>query len=85
MSPSFLRWAGLGCLSLLVACGAAGCGQKGPLYLRDSNGKVVTRPAGSAAAPAPQGTQQPATQQPTTDPPAGRTKKNSTDDDSSKK
>ncbi len=35
---------------VLVACGsvvAAGCGQKGPLYLPDKNASVVTRPAGS--------------------------------------
>jgi predicted small lipoprotein YifL len=30
---------------------AAGCGQKGPLYLPDKNASVVTRPAGSATPP----------------------------------
>ena len=41
-----------------AALAAAACGQKGPLYLPDHNGSVVTRPAGStedAAQPAPQG------------------------------
>jgi predicted small lipoprotein YifL len=41
-----------------AALGALGCGQKGPLYLPDHNGAVVTRPAGAS-----QGSQ-PATQQP---------------------
>jgi predicted small lipoprotein YifL len=27
----------------------AGCGQKGPLYLPDKGGEVVTRPGGGAA------------------------------------
>ena len=39
----------------LVVCGsvvAAGCGQKGALYLPDKNASVVTRPAGSNAPPA---------------------------------
>ena len=45
---------------------AAACGQKGPLYLPDQNGSVVTRPAGStggAAQPAPQGAPDPSKQQ----------------------
>jgi predicted small lipoprotein YifL len=29
----------------LLACVLAGCGQKGPLYLPDKPGEVVTRPA----------------------------------------
>jgi len=29
----------------------AGCGQKGPLYLPDSSGEVVTRPAAESTAP----------------------------------
>jgi len=36
--------------SVLIVCGsliAAGCGQKGPLYLPDKNASVVTRPAGA--------------------------------------
>jgi predicted small lipoprotein YifL len=53
---------------VLVVCGsvvAAGCGQKGPLYLPDKNASVVTRPAGSSnpapaqPAPAPGASQQP--------------------------
>jgi predicted small lipoprotein YifL len=54
---------------------ALGCGQKGPLYLPDHNGSVVTRPAGGAQN---SGTAQPATQQPpqapkADGPPAGTT------------
>jgi predicted small lipoprotein YifL len=35
---------------LLVAAvaGLSGCGQKGPLYLPDKGGEVVTRPGGQA-------------------------------------
>ena len=39
----------------LLACAVAvlgGCGQKGPLYLPDQAGKVVTRPAQSTPPPA---------------------------------
>ena len=49
-----------------AALAAAACGQKGPLYLPDHNGSVVTRPAGStggAAQPAPQGAPDPSKQQ----------------------
>jgi predicted small lipoprotein YifL len=35
----------------------AGCGQKGPLYLPDKGGEVVTRPGGQAQQPGPTGTQ----------------------------
>lgn len=35
--------------SLLAALGAAGCGQKGPLYLPDEAGEVVTRPTQTPA------------------------------------
>ena len=76
-------WAGAVCLSLLVAGGVAGCGQKGPLYLPERNGTVITRPG--ASTPAPQGTQQPATQHPTTDQPPAQSKKPPGDDDASKK
>lgn len=34
-------------LGILMLC--AGCGQKGPLYLPDHRGSVVTRPAGAAS------------------------------------
>ena len=44
-----LNWVVLVCASVV----AAGCGQKGPLFLPDKNASVVTRPAGSAAPPAP--------------------------------
>lgn len=49
----------------LMVCGsvmAAGCGQKGPLYLPDKNASVVTSPAGSTTKPpssTPQGTTTP--------------------------
>ena len=33
------------CVAALLACAVAGCGQKGPLYLPDAPGEVVTRPA----------------------------------------
>jgi predicted small lipoprotein YifL len=39
---------------ILIACAcltAAGCGQKGPLFLPDKNGKVVTRPGRSQGTP----------------------------------
>lgn len=38
----------------LMVCGsvvAAGCGQKGPLYLPDKNASVVTSPGGTSTAP----------------------------------
>jgi predicted small lipoprotein YifL len=40
-----MRW--IVAVTLLAgASGLAGCGQKGPLYLPDKGGEVVTRPAG---------------------------------------
>jgi predicted small lipoprotein YifL len=33
--------------------GLAGCGQKGPLYLPDKGGEVVTRPGGQTPTPPP--------------------------------
>lgn len=51
-------------LLALVALAAGGCGQKGPLYLPDKGGKVVTSaPAGPQAQPAP-GVAAPATTSP---------------------
>ena len=41
---------------LIVGTQIAGCGQKGPLYLPDQGGEVVTRPGGQA-----QGSQSPET------------------------
>ena len=42
-----------GCLLLaLAALAAGGCGQKGPLYLPDKGGKVVTSAPPAAASPA---------------------------------
>jgi predicted small lipoprotein YifL len=43
-----LNWIVLVCAGVA----AAGCGQKGPLFLPDKNASVVTRPAGSATPPA---------------------------------
>jgi predicted small lipoprotein YifL len=39
---------------IAAAAVLAGCGQKGPLYLPDKGGQVVTRPGGQAQQPAPQ-------------------------------
>jgi predicted small lipoprotein YifL len=44
-----------GLLLALAVLAAAGCGQKGPLYLPDKNAKVVTKPA-PAETPAPAAT-----------------------------
>jgi predicted small lipoprotein YifL len=66
--------------SVLVAAGVAslivlaGCGQKGPLYLPDQGGEVVTRPAGQG-----QTQSQETAPQPSTQTPADTTKKS--DDD----
>jgi len=46
----------------------AGCGQKGPLYLPDQGGEVVTRPAGQTQS-------QETAPQPSTQAPADSTKK----------
>jgi predicted small lipoprotein YifL len=49
----------------------AACGQKGPLYLPDKGGEVVTRPGGGTP-----GTQSPETApQPSTQPPDSTTQK----------
>ena len=42
----------MGRFALLIAAVAVlvGCGQKGPLYLPDKGGEVVTRPGGGQAA-----------------------------------
>ncbi|MGH8241127.1 MAG: LPS translocon maturation chaperone LptM [Steroidobacteraceae bacterium] len=55
----------------------AACGQKGPLYLPDTGGEVVTRPAG-ATQDAPQTPQQASPEtapQPSTQPPQNTTPK----------
>ena len=51
--------AGLSAAALL-----AGCGQKGPLYLPDQGGEVVTRPGGQNQSPSPETAPQPSTQTP---------------------
>jgi predicted small lipoprotein YifL len=51
----------VGPLLILAGLTAGGCGQKGPLYLPDKGGKVVTSaPAASEAQPAPAATAPPA-------------------------
>ena len=55
-----------------AALTAAACGQKGPLYLPEHTGTVVTRPAQPPAAPAPQN-----------NPPQGSTQQNSSSSQSS--
>jgi predicted small lipoprotein YifL len=48
-------------LLALAALAAGGCGQKGPLYLPDKGGRVVTSaPAATQAQPAPPATAPPA-------------------------
>ena len=54
-------------IAMLGATGAllAGCGQKGPLYLPDQGGEVVTRPGGQTqSSPSPETAPQPSTQTP---------------------
>ena len=48
----------------------AGCGQKGPLYLPDKGGEVVTRPGGGAAQQQAPQNQPPGTQAAPANPPA---------------
>jgi len=59
--------------TLLAGCAVlTGCGQKGPLYLPDKGGEVVTRPAGQTQ----QTPQSPETApQPSTQPPPNATDK----------
>jgi predicted small lipoprotein YifL len=53
--------AGVSCVLLAVL---AACGQKGPLYMPDKGGDVVTRPAGQTSQPpqSPETAPQPSTQ-----------------------
>lgn len=53
MADASKRLIGLACLLLALP----GCGKKGPLYLPDEAGEVVTRPAGTP--PASEGTEAP--------------------------
>lgn len=46
MADASMRLAALACLLLALP----GCGKKGPLYLPDEAGEVVTRPSGSPPA-----------------------------------
>jgi len=45
-----------------VLVGLVGCGQKGPLYLPDKGGEVVTRPSGQTQQQSPETAPQPSTQ-----------------------
>jgi predicted small lipoprotein YifL len=72
---------GLAAVSIVAALVIAACGQKGPLYLPDKGGEVVTRPAGATPGTPQQQPQQPAQQpspetapQPATTPPESTTK-----------
>jgi predicted small lipoprotein YifL len=58
------------CLGALIGSGLllAGCGQKGPLYMPDTGGAVVTRPAGAAQSNPQQPTQPSQTASPETAP-----------------
>jgi predicted small lipoprotein YifL len=38
-------------LGVVVLASLAACGQKGPLYMPDQGGEVVTRPAGQTQSP----------------------------------
>lgn len=51
-----------------IATTLVACGQKGPLYLPDQGGEVVTRPAGAGQtqSPSPETAPQPSTQPPNT-------------------
>jgi len=50
--------------SMFAVFTLAACGQKGPLYLPDTGGEVVTRPAGATQSTPQQQPQQQPTQQP---------------------
>ena len=67
-----------------VLAGAAGCGQKGALYLPEHNGTVITRQGtNQPGAPQPGAPQTSAPEQtPATPPAADPTKKNTNSDDS---
>jgi hypothetical protein len=51
MTPALRRAAA--CLAASVALALAGCGQKGPQYLAEKGGAVVTSPAAAPPAPPP--------------------------------
>jgi predicted small lipoprotein YifL len=55
-----------------LLAGLAGCGQKGPLYLPDKGGDVVTRPGGQQSQQAPQPQSQETAPQPSTQPQPNR-------------
>ena len=58
----------LACVAALLACAVCACGQKGPLYLPDATGEVVTRPA--ATPPSSENTEAPNSPQTPDSPPA---------------
>ncbi len=68
-------------LAALTALAVGGCGQKGPLYLPDKGGRVVTRaPAAPQAPPAP-GATAPAAAPPANETPAAPAAPKPTDKD----
>ena len=76
MAVSGIRVAILAALMTSVA----GCGQKGPLYMPDKGGDVVTRPAGQPRQSAPEQQSPPQSQSPETAPqPSTQPQPNSTD------
>jgi predicted small lipoprotein YifL len=82
--------AGMLATALLAAAAAgalSGCGQKGPLYLPDKSGAVVTSapPATPPPATAPPATAPPATPPPASTPPAPAPQKKQNGDDDSQK
>jgi predicted small lipoprotein YifL len=60
-------------LSAALVAGLAGCGQKGPLYLPDKGGDVVTRPGGQQGQQAPRPQSPETAPQPSTQPQPNRT------------
>ena len=85
MADSSLRRIALLCL---VAATLPGCGKKGPLYLPDTAGEVVTRPAETP--PASESTEAPNSpqtvdSQPSAPPPAPEVSAPESNEDSSKK
>jgi predicted small lipoprotein YifL len=78
-------WAAARALAACAELVLAGCGQKGPLYLPEKGGTVVTAPTEAPAPPAPQpqSTPGPPPEAPASSPPPP--KKSDTDEDQNPK